>query len=181
MSGRIGVSGACAAALALASPAFAQQGLQPCSVTFQETLRAGDITATQGEVKFGPIMPQAGGGFVAQGMGEAAITYTAGRGGCTVVSGSPHTAKFQAFMTSEDGRTAELDLVPVEFSYTVKFRCAGSPGLAEYDAAVPAPETVKLQLRDGATTPWSYSDGRTTTTGSATLHYCAPFERRTPP
>jgi hypothetical protein len=169
----LGVTLATAAATftVLAPRALHGQGAaRPCRIVFDGHTIAGDVLTQSGVIELTSYMPQADGSVVMMGSGQSTATLEA-RGGCTVVSGSPFTERMNAFLVSEDGRTAEIDITSVRVAAAeITFRCPG--GTAETRVTIDTPPTVTVPLRDGATVPYEDDFGRGKMTGTVKLEFC---------
>jgi hypothetical protein len=166
------------AAAAVSTPPQAANAQTPstgegklCRVLFEQSTSGGDTFTARGAIEITNTARQNDGSVYYMGRGEAVITYTAG--GCRV-AGSPHTTTLSAYVTSQDGRTAEVVIAPDEFSYPIVVTCG--PQVSEMNAVIEAPDSVTLPLRDGASAAFSYEhhlifahgSGR----GAVTLEFC---------
>jgi hypothetical protein len=178
----LGVTLATAAATftVLAPRALHGQGAsRPCRIVFDGQTTAGDVLTQRGVIELTSYMPQADGSVIMMGSGESTATFEA-RGGCTVVSGSPFTERMNAFLVSEDGRTAEIDITSVRVAAApITFRCPG--GTAETRVTIDTPPTVTVPLRDGATVPYEDDFGRGKMTGTIKLEFCGNPSRAQDP
>jgi hypothetical protein len=153
----------------------AQTSSRPCRIAFEETTQGGDVLVTRGEVKLGPAMRQTDGSFVIMGSGEATVAYRSGTAGCATAAGSPFTARFNAYLVGE-GDSVTVDLAPMTFeSDWITVHCPW--GDSRNRAGVSAPPSVTLEMRDGASEDYSYSEGsgihRGGASGRVTMHYCS--------
>ena len=170
------------ALLLCATPAArAQQAERPCRLVLDETMTSPRIdgTATHAEIQLGQKMTQPGGGFVIMGQGTATIIYgrpgTTDLGdGCKVVKNREFTYSLQVFVSSEDGRNGDIDMVPGQLSYPVEFTCTGQNGRAKTNIVLAAPPTITMPMVHGATKTYSEVDRGITTAGTVSLHYCRP-------
>jgi hypothetical protein len=169
----LGVTLATAAATALlvAPQALHGQGAaRPCRIVFDGRTTAGDVLTQRGVIQLTNYMPQADGSLIMMGSGESTATFEA-RGGCTVESGSPFTERMNAFLVSDDGRTAEIDITSVRVaSAEITFRCPG--GTAQTRVTIDTPPTITVPLRDGVTVPYEDDFGRGKMTGTLKLEFC---------
>ncbi len=95
-------------------------------------------------------------------------------GGCTVTKNRVYTYSLQVFVTSEDGRNGDIDIVPVQPSYPVAFRCAGASGRAETETFIISPPTITMRMIHGATKDYRDVQRGVTQAGTLSLHYCRP-------
>jgi hypothetical protein len=153
-----------------------------------------DPSTQHGEIQLGPKMPQADGSFIIMGQGSITIQYGPENGrlrdGCTVIEGARKTVSLQAIVSSEDGRTGEIDLISMAPPYMVAFNCPDLPGTPlgartggrmETKVTPLTPPTVTMPLVHGATQTFDDGDGRVTHTGTLSLHYCRPDPTSRPP
>jgi hypothetical protein len=158
-------------------PAFAQSDGGAnwlCRIRFHDEGYGGDTTTTDGVIELDRAAPQADGSIVYMGQGQATATYNAP--GCRV-TGSPHTHTLMGIVSSEDGRTATVDITPMDMGlYPVVVQCG--PQRSEMDVAVNAPEGVELPLQDGASVSYDvrhdliFAHGGSR--GTVSLEYCRP-------
>jgi hypothetical protein len=165
------------AVLALA-PGGAQSqavsGDAPCRLVWDGDESGGDTQTTHAELTLSGGARQPDGSFMMFGAGQGTVTYHTASG-CTITGGNPFTANFTAILNSEDGRTAEVDITSMDPSHPITTRC--SLGESTIDADPSEPPTVTVALADGASAPYSLSQGagplhHKGKTGTVTLHYC---------
>ena len=145
-----------------------------CRIHFHDEGYGGDTTTTDGVIELNRAAPQANGSIVYMGQGRATATYNAP--GCSV-TGSPHTHTLMGIVSSEDGRTATVDITPMDMGmYPVVVQCG--PQRSEMDVAVVGPEGVEVELRDGASASYDvrhdliFAHGGSR--GTVRLEYCRP-------
>jgi hypothetical protein len=145
----------------------------PCRIVWDGETSGGDTQTAHGELRLTRSAPQADGSFVMFGSGEATVTYHSGAG-LTITRGSPFIAKLDVTLSSENGRTAEIniDLAADEADHEI----VANPGGFTFSTEAETPPTVTVPLRDGASVPYSESHGagihHHAVSGTVTLHYC---------
>jgi hypothetical protein len=80
----------------------------------------------------------------------------------------------QVMVSSNDGRTAEIDILPTDYEFEVSFKCPATVGTMETNAGVSVPPTVRIPLREGARANYMDGDTRAGATGTVSLKYCRP-------
>jgi hypothetical protein len=145
-----------------------------CRIHFHDEGYGGDTTTTDGVIELDRAAPQADGSIVYMGRGRATATYNAP--GCRV-TGSPHTHNVMGIVSSEDGRTATVDITVMDMGmYPIVVQCG--PQRSEMDAFVVTPEGVEVPLQDGATGAYEvrhdliFAHGGSR--GTVRLEYCRP-------
>ncbi len=146
----------------------------PCRIVWDQTTSGGDWQTAHADLKLTRSAPQADGSFVMFGGGTATVTYHSGLAGARVTSGSPFDAKLDLTLSSEDGKTAVVDigLAADEADHEVVV----NPGGFTYSVEATMPPSDTIPLKDGVTTSYSVFHGsgahRAGRTGTLTLHYC---------
>ena len=146
----------------------------PCRIVWDGATSGGDTQTAHAEVQLTRNAPQADGSFIMFGAGDATVTYHSGLAGARVTAGSPFTAKLEVTLSSDDGKTAtvDIDLAPNEGDHTIVV----DPGGFTYSVEASMPPSVTLPLKDGASVPYSEFHGsgahRAGRTGTITLQYC---------
>jgi len=145
-----------------------------CRIHFHDEGWGGDTTTTDGVIELNRAAPQADGSIYYMGQGRATATYNAA--GCRV-AGSPHTATLMGIVSSEDGRTATVDISTMsEATYPVDVQCG--PQLSHMRVGIATPESVELPLQDGASASYEvdhhliFAHGGSR--GTVRLEYCRP-------
>jgi hypothetical protein len=115
--------------------------------------------------------------------GEATVTYRTSAAGCTIVSGSPYKAKFDVILSSDDGKTAQVDISAQDESYKLTLACnqqgigrlrnvpTGGAKQSINEVEPADPPTIKVPLKAGST-DYSESRGPRGRKGTLTLQYC---------
>jgi hypothetical protein len=166
-------SGALLLSPAAAQPHAASTGI-PCRISWNETTHGGDWLTSEGDIELTQIMPQGDGSFVAIGYGPATVTYHS-TGPCgDQVDNRTWQTSYMVTVTSQDGRTAEVDVGTLSGEPHSVVTCP-STGHFQYDVDAPELPTVTVALHEGAT-PFSQEHtgdhGAAGDAGSVTLHYC---------
>jgi hypothetical protein len=144
-----------------------------CSIVWDGQTSGGDTQTAHGELQFTRSVPQANGGFIMFGSGQATVIYHSGAG-LTITSGSPFTAKLEVILTSDDGRTAHIsiDTATDEPDHEI----VADPGGFTFSTDAEMPPKVTMPLQDGASVPYSESLGSGIRlhgkSGTFTLRYC---------
>jgi hypothetical protein len=164
------------ASIALAASAQAQLPERPCRIVFDDqSWGPVDPWTTHGETRLGPRMMQNDGSFVIMGQGAMTITFETNlRDGCTIISGAEKTVPVQVIVSSQNGRTGDVDIIPVDDTHEVTYKCRGTSGTAQTDKGVITPPTVTIQMLHGATANYEDSDPghRTGNRGVMKIEYC---------
>lgn len=149
-----------------------------CRVRWQEQTYGGDTLATSGVAEFTRAAPQADGSTTYLGWGNADIVFTPRGPGCRATSGGRHTHRVMAIVSSENGRTATVDITTPDLgTFPVVVQCG--PQRSEMEVFVSSPPSVELPLQDGASASYDESSvhgfgqvgGQR---GTVTLEYCRP-------
>ena len=172
-----------AAAQIHTAPQNQVQGI-PCRVSFENSTHGGDWASVKGEIALTQITPQADGAFVARGHGQGRVVYHSANS-CRITGGNPFTADYDVTVTSQDGRTAQIDISSIDDPHDINFRCPGIVGgrgpqasipRSTYSMDPPGLPTVTVELHEGSTPfahdmagPGGHHAGDQ---GSVTLHYC---------
>jgi hypothetical protein len=159
------------------APAAAQsEGSWLCRVRFEEQTWGGDTLTTRGVIELTNAAPQADGSVYYMGRGEAEIIHTAA-GACTTVSGARVTAQLMGIVSSEDRRTAEVDITPMgDADFPTTVQCG--PDTFESNVGVSVPPSVTLPFRDGASVEYEdetrsmFAQGGVR--GTVSLEFCRP-------
>ena len=119
-------------------------------------------------------MSQPGGGYMIMGQGTQTVTYqtTGLKGGCSIIKGATKTVPIQAFISSENGKMGEVDIIPGEFDHTVTFKCLSTPGEMSVDYIISVPPTVTIPLLHGASADYDDSGPRNGIRGKMEIEYC---------
>jgi len=146
----------------------------PCRVSWGETTHGGDWLTSVGDVELTQIMPQGDGRFMAMGNGQATVTYHA-TGPCgDNVANRTWQAPYMVTVSSDDGRTGEVDVGTNGDDTHEVVTCPGT-GDFTYDVDAPELPTTTVQLQEGATEfsqEHAGDHGAAGRRGSVSLHYC---------
>lgn len=158
----------------------------PCRVHWQEQTYGGDTLASTGVFQLQRSAPQMDGSVVYMGQGQVDIVFTPG-GGCTATRGANTRMPMMIIVTSEDGRTATVDIGQSYMGvanprdageFPVAVSCPGGHN-SEMDVGVSTPPSLELPLQDGASA--SYDDNSTHSWGNVggqrgtiRLEFCRP-------
>jgi hypothetical protein len=160
----------------LPNAALAQLPERPCRIVFDDTTWGKvDKASTHGEIRLGPRMAEPGGGFMMMGQGTLKQTFEKDlRDGCTIISGAEKTVPIQAFVSSENGKIGEVDIMAMDDSHRITFKCLSTPGQGSVDEHIIVPPTVTIPLLHGASVDYEDSDpgGRTGVRGKMQIEYC---------
>ena len=161
---------------ALAASAQAQLPERPCRIVFDdESWGPVDPWKTHGDIRLGPRMMQGDGSFMMMGQGTVTVTYERNlRDGCTITAGAEKTHPAQVMVSSEDGRTGEVDVIVMNDSHEITYTCRGAAGQGSIDKHVIVPPTVTIQMLHGATAGYEDADpgNRTGNKGVMKIEYC---------
>jgi hypothetical protein len=145
----------------------------PCRIVWDGATSGGDTQTMHAELQLTRSAPQADGSLIMFGSGQGTVTYRSGAG-LRITRGSPFIAKLTVVLSSENGRTADIDIdtAPDEPDHEI----VADPGGFTFDTEAEAPPTVTVPLQDGVTASYSEFLGagarRHGKTGTMTLHYC---------
>lgn len=133
---------------------------------------AGDTRSTHAELTMSSALaPNIPGTYTADGTGEGTVTYySANR--CPVTRGSPWTAHFEANLTSDDGRSATVQISSPDDSHSVTVACGRGAATFDVDASFLPKTTVPLKDGVASEYSWSKAGGRVGARGTITLFYC---------
>lgn len=151
------------------------EGSWLCRVRFEDRTWGGDTLTTRGVIELTNAAPQADGSIYYMGRGRAEIVHAAA-GACTTVGGARISAQLMGIVSSDDGRTAEVDITPVEEDFPTTVQCG--PHRFESNVGVSVPPSVTLPLQDGASVSYQ-SESRSAFArggerGTVRLEFCRP-------
>jgi hypothetical protein len=168
-------------AIAAGLPAEAQSARQPasrlCRVHLEEASTGGDAITMQGVIEISSAAPQADGSGFFMGSGFVDVVLTPAGPNCQVVQGSPYVAWYDAIVSTEDGRTVEVDIFGDEIDFPVTIKCGQME--SDYRAGLSYPPTVSMALEDGASATYTESHRSKTfasmrVAGVVRLEFCTP-------
>lgn len=155
------------------------EGSWLCRVRWQEQTYGGDTLATTAVFELNRAAPQADGSVVYMGQGPVDIAFSPGGHGCSATRGANARVTMMAIISSEDGRTATVDIAPfMQDTWEAAVSCPYGHN-SEMEVGVSAPPSIILPLSDGASV--SYDESSRTgfgqvggQRGTVSLEICRP-------